>query len=143
VHEHKLIEDLLKELQVKRIHFAVVVDEFGGTEGIITLEDIMEEVIGDIQDEFDEEDSIGKKIDADNYLFEGKSPIIEVCRFMEISPITFDKFRGESETIAGLFLEITGEFPVINQEITIDNHILTVLEIEKNRIKKLKLTVKS
>jgi putative hemolysin len=143
VHEHKLIEDLLKELQVKRIHFAVVVDEFGGTEGIITLEDIMEEVIGDIQDEFDEEDSIGKKIDADNYLFEGKSPIIEVCRFMDISPVTFDKFRGESETIAGLFLEITGEIPVINQEITIDNYILTVLELEKNRIKKLKLTVKS
>jgi gliding motility-associated protein GldE len=143
VHEYKLIEDLLKELQVKRVHFAIVVDEFGGTEGIITLEDIMEEVIGDIQDEFDEEDSIGKKIDDDNYLFEGKSPIIEVCRFIEVSPLTFDKYRGDSETIAGLFLEITGEIPAVNNEITIDNFTLTVLELEKNRIKKLKLTVKA
>jgi len=142
VHEHKLIEDLLKELQVKRIHFAIVVDEFGGTEGIITLEDIMEEVIGDIQDEFDEEDSIGKKLDEDNYLFEGKAPIIEVCRFIDISPLTFDKFRGDSETIAGLFLEITGEIPMVNNEITIENYTLTVLELEKNRIKKLKFTVK-
>jgi len=142
VHEHKLIEDLLKELQAKRVHFAIVVDEFGGTEGIITLEDIMEEVIGDIQDEFDEEDSIGKKVDDDNYLFEGKAPIIEVCRFIDISPLTFDKYRGDSETIAGLFLEITGEIPAVNSEITIENYTLTVLELEKNRIKKLKLTVK-
>ena len=143
VYEHKLIEDLLKELQKKRVHFAIVVDEFGGTEGIITLEDIMEEVIGDIQDEFDEEDSIGKKLDDDNYLFEGKAPIIEVCRFIDISPLTFDKFRGDSETIAGLFLEIIGEIPVVNSEITIENYTLTVLELEKNRIKKLKLTVKA
>lgn len=143
VHEYKLIEDLLKELQVKRIHFAIVVDEFGGTEGIITLEDIMEEVIGDIQDEFDEEDSIGKKLDDDNYIFEGKAPIIEVCRFIDVSPLTFDKYRGDSETIAGLFLEITGEIPAVNNEITIENYTLTVLELEKNRIKKLKLTVKA
>lgn len=142
VHEYKLIEDLLKELQIKRVHFAIVVDEFGGTEGIITLEDIMEEVIGDIQDEFDEEDSIGKKLDEENYLFEGKAPIIEVCRFIDISPFTFDKYRGDSETIAGLFLEIMGEIPAINSEITIENCTLTVLELDKNRIKKLKLSVK-
>ena len=85
VHEQKFIEDLLKEFQSKRIHFAVVVDEFGGTSGIVTLEDILEEIIGDIKDEFDEEESGNKKIDEDNYMFEGKTMINDVCKIMNLS----------------------------------------------------------
>jgi len=141
VHEHKLIEDLLREFQAKRIHFAVVVDEFGGTEGIVTLEDIMEEVIGDIRDEFDDEDSQNKKIDDKNFLFEGKTMIIEACRAMNISIDTFDEVRGDSETLAGLVLETAGEIPQVNQEVSIGDFMFAILELEKNRIKKMKVTI--
>jgi putative hemolysin len=141
VHEHKLIEDLLREFQSKRIHFAVVVDEFGGTEGIVTLEDIMEEVIGDIRDEFDEEENQNKKIDEHNYLFEGRTMIIEACREMDISLDTFDAVRGDSETLAGLVLEVAGEIPEINQEVTVGDFLFTIQELDKNRIKKMKVTI--
>ena len=116
VHEQKLIEDLLQDFRNKRIHMAVVVDEFGGTSGIITLEDIMEEIIGDIQDEFDDEQSGNKKIDDFNYLFEGKTMINDLCRILNIPTHTFDLLRGESDSLAGLILEIAGEFPNINQQ---------------------------
>jgi gliding motility-associated protein GldE len=141
VHEHKLIEDLLKDFQQKRIHFSVVVDEFGGTEGIVTLEDIMEEVIGDIHDEFDEEEGSSKKIDDHNYAFEGKTMIIEACRFMEIPVDTFDELRGDSETLAGLVLEIAGEIPTTGQELKQGDFLFKVLEVDKNRIKKLSVTI--
>jgi putative hemolysin len=141
VHEHKLIEDLLREFQSKRIHFAVVVDEFGGTEGIVTLEDIMEEVIGDIRDEFDDEDSPNKKLDDHNYLFEGKTMIIEACREMDISLDTFDTVRGDSETLAGLVLEVAGEIPELNQEVEVGDFLFTIQELDKNRIKKMKVTI--
>lgn len=141
VHEYKLIEDLLKEFQSKRIHFAVVVDEFGGTEGIVTLEDIMEEVIGDIRDEFDEEDNQNKKIDDKNFVFEGKTMIIEACRAMNIPIDTFDVVRGDSETLAGLVLETAGEIPQLNQEIAIGDFLFSIQELEKNRIKKMKVTI--
>ncbi len=141
VHEHKLIEDLLREFQAKRIHFAVVVDEFGGTEGIVTLEDIMEEVIGDIRDEFDDEDSQNKKIDDKNFLFEGRTMIVEACRSMNISTDTFDEVRGDSETLAGLVLEMAGEIPQINQEVSSGDFLFTIVELEKNRINKMKITI--
>ena len=141
VHEHKLIEDLLREFQTKRIHFAVVVDEFGGTEGIVTLEDIMEEVIGDIRDEFDDEDSQNKKIDDKNFVFEGKTMIVEACRTMNISLDTFDEVRGDSETLAGLVLETAGEIPRVNQEVHIGDFLFSILELEKNRISKMKVTI--
>jgi CBS domain containing-hemolysin-like protein len=143
VHEHKLIEDLLKEFKQKRIHFAVVVDEFGGTEGIVTLEDIMEEVIGDIHDEFDEEEGSLKKIDDNNFIFEGKTMIIDVCRFMDIPVDTFDEVRGDNETLAGLVLEISGEIPASGQEISQGDFLFKVTEIDKNRIKKLHVTINS
>jgi putative hemolysin len=143
VHEHKLIEDLLKDFQQKRIHFAVVVDEFGGTEGIVTLEDIMEEVIGDIHDEFDEEEGSLKKIDDNNYIFEGKTMIVDACRFMDIPSDTFDEVRGESETLAGLVLEIAGEIPASGQELRQGDFLFKVTEIDKNRIKKLNVTINS
>ena len=142
VHEQKLIEDLLQDFRNKRIHFAVVVDEFGGTSGIITLEDIMEEIIGDIQDEFDDEQSVNKRVDDFNYIFEGKTMIFDVCKILNIPAHTFDKLRGESDSLAGLILEIAGEFPKENESFETKNYIFTPLEINKNRIEKVKVTLK-
>jgi len=142
VHEQKLIEDLLQDFRNKRIHMAVVVDEFGGTSGIITLEDIMEEIIGDIQDEFDDEQSVNKKIDDFNYIFEGKTMINDLCKVLKLPLHTFDKIRGESDSLAGLILEIAKEFPKVNDHFETNNYIFTVLEINKNRIEKVKLTLK-
>lgn len=141
VHEHKLIEDLLKEFQTKHIHFAVVVDEFGGTEGIVTLEDIMEEVIGDIRDEFDEEDTGFKKIDDKHFIVEGRTMIIEACRIMELPLDTFDAVRGDSETMAGLVLEVAGEIPTMNQDISVGDFHFKVLEVDKNRIKRMSIEI--
>jgi gliding motility-associated protein GldE len=142
VHEQKLIEDLLQDFRNKRIHMAVVVDEFGGTSGIVTLEDIMEEIIGYIQDEFDDEQSINKKIDPYNYIFEGKTMINDVCKILNLPLHTFDLLRGESDSLAGLILEIAGEFPTVNEQFETNNFTFTVLEINKNRIEKVRLTLK-
>ncbi|NJO25669.1 MAG: gliding motility-associated protein GldE [Bacteroidia bacterium] len=142
VPETKLIEDLLREFQGKRIHFAVVVDEFGGTSGIVTLEDILEEVIGDIRDEFDDEEAAFQKVDDSNFIFEGKTKISDVCNAMELAPDTFDKVKGESESLAGLVLELAGELPKVNDVIPCGDFELTVLEIAKNRLKRVKITIK-
>lgn len=141
VHEGKLIEDLLKEFQVKRIHFAMVVDEFGGTSGIVTLEDIMEEIIGDIKDEFDEDDTNYKKIDNNNFIFEGKTLINDVCRIIGEQSDIFDQARGESDSLAGLILEIRGKFPIVNEVIQFKQFEFTVVALEKMRIQKVKLTI--
>lgn len=143
VHEQKMIEDLLKEFQQKRIHFAIVADEFGGTSGIITLEDIMEEVIGEITDEFDEEETGNKKLDDLNYQFEGKTMLNDVCKLMNLSPDIFDEFKGESDSLAGLILEVAGEIPTQNQVIQIGDFEFAVLEVDKNRIQKIKATIKN
>ena len=139
VHQHKLIEDLLREFQQKRNHFAVVVDEFGGTSGIITLEDIMEEIIGDIKDEFDEEELNYRKIDDHTFIFEGKMLINDICRIMGVPFDYFDNTRGESDSLAGLVLEIAGKFPTINECISFADFEFTVLAIEKLRISKVKV----
>lgn len=141
VHEHKLIEDLLQDFRNRHIHMAVVVDEFGGTSGIITLEDIMEEIIGDIQDEFDNEESINRKIDDHNYLFDGRTMINDFCRKLGLPQNTFDKVRGESDSVAGLILEIAGEFPPVNAEIKYGKFIFVPLEINKNRIERVRITL--
>ena len=141
VHESKLIEDLLKEFQQKRMHFAIVVDEFGGTSGIITLEDIMEEIIGDIKDEFDEEDLNYKKIDDHNFIFEGKTLINDVCRVIGVPSDTFDSVRGESDSLAGLIIEISGKFAAVNEIIRYKQYEFTVLAIDKMRIQRVKLTI--
>ncbi len=141
VHEQKMIEDLLQEFQLKRIHFAVVVDEFGGTSGIITLEDILEEIVGDIKDEFDEEESMVKKIDDFHYMVEGKTTIIDLCNFIDLSTGFFDAVKGESDTIAGLFLELAGEFPTLQQVVKYKQFSFTVMEIQKNRIHKIQLII--
>lgn len=142
VHEYKLIEDLLKDFQLKRIHFAIVVDEFGGTSGIVTLEDILEEIIGDIRDEFDDEETGFKKIDDNNYIFEGRTGINDICKMMELPVDTFNNIKGESDSLAGLVLEIAGEIPKQNQVITQGDFDFTILELEKNRLQKIKITIK-
>lgn len=143
VPEPKLIEDLLKEFQQKHIHFAVVVDEFGGTSGIVTMEDILEEVIGDIRDEFDEEESNNYKVDDNNYIFEGKIMIHEMCRIMKLPMNTFDKVRGESESLAGLILEVAGEFPTVDWVIPCGDFEFGIMQAENNRIQLVKVTVKT
>ncbi len=142
VHEQKFIEDLLKEFQAKRIHFAVVVDEFGGTSGIVTLEDILEEVIGEIKDEFDEEESGYKKIDNNNYIFEGRTMINDVCKIMDLQTDTFDMMKGESDSLAGLVLEMAGEIPQPGSVISSGDYEFGVLEVEKNRIQRVKVSIK-
>ena len=141
VHEQKLIEDLLQEFRSKRNHFAVVVDEFGGTSGIVTLEDIMEEIIGDIKDEFDDEESGNKKIDDHNYIFEGKTMINDVCKAMSLPVDTFESIRGDSDSLAGLVLEIAGEFPQVNATLVKGDFTFIPLEINKNRIDKVKVII--
>jgi putative hemolysin len=141
VHETKLIKDLLKVFQQKRSHMAVVVDEFGGTSGIVTLEDIMEEIIGEIKDEFDEDDLAYKKIDENQYIFEGKTLINDVCRIIAQPLEIFEEVRGESDSIGGLVLEIAGKFPKANDIISFERYEFQVLSIEKMRIQKVKLTM--
>jgi putative hemolysin len=141
VHESKLIEDLLKEFQQKRIHFAIVVDEFGGTSGIITLEDIMEEIIGDIKDEFDEDDLQYKKLDDNNFVFEGKTLINDVCRVLGLPQDTFEEARGESDSLAGLILELSGKFPQVNEVIRYAHYEFTVMALDKMRIQRVKFTI--
>ncbi len=142
VHEQKMIEDLLREFQSKHVHFAIVVDEFGGTSGIVTLEDILEEVIGDIKDEFDDEDSGFKKLDDYNYVFEGRIMINDVCKAMELPVDTFDEVKGESDSLAGLVLELAGDIPHANQVIPCGDFEFTVLEVAKTRVHKIKITIK-
>jgi len=142
VPESKLIEDLLRDFQQKRIHFAIVVDEFGGTSGIVTMEDILEEVIGDIRDEFDEEESESYKLDDNNYIFEGRIMIHDMCRIMKLPMDTFDAVKGESESLAGLVLEVAGEFPATEWVIPCGDFEFTIMEIVNNRIQLVKVTIK-
>ena len=141
VHEQKYIEDLLKEFQTKRIHFAVVVDEFGGTSGIVTLEDILEEIIGDIKDEFDDEETINTKLDENTYIFEGGIMVNEVAGIMSLPADTFDSVKGESDSLAGLILEVAGEIPKVDDTVSIGDFEFIIMEVDRNRIKKVKAIV--
>ncbi len=141
IHEQMLVEDLLKEFQAKRTHFAIVVDEFGGTDGVITMEDILEEIIGEIRDEYDDEESVNIRIDEFNYIFEGKMMINEACKIMHLPGRIFDGFRGDSETVAGLVLELAGEIPKVNQVLVAQDFTFTVVEVLVNRIQKVKITI--
>ena len=141
VHEQKLIEDLLKEFQEKRIHFAVVVDEFGGTSGIVTLEDILEEIIGEIKDEFDDEESGNKKVDEHTYIFEGRTMINDVCKILNLPLDAFDKVRGDSDSLAGMLLELAGDFPKVNEVIESGDFAFTILEVDRNRILKVQVDI--
>ncbi len=141
VPESRLISDLMRDFQSRKLHFAVVVDEFGGTSGIVTMEDIMEEVIGDIKDEFDEEETRDKKIDENTFLFEGRTMIHDMCKMMQLPISTFDAVRGESESVGGLVLELAGEFPAVNTVINSNDFDFTVMEASANRIGLVKVTI--
>jgi gliding motility-associated protein GldE len=141
VPESKLISDLLKEFQSKRIHFAIVVDEFGGASGIVTMEDILEEIIGDIKDEFDEEESAVRKVDDRTYIADAKIMLYDLCRAMRLPIDTFDAVKGESDSLGGLVLELAGEFPSVNETVNTGDFDFTVLEIEKNRIRSVKIFI--
>ncbi|HEU4472268.1 MAG TPA: gliding motility-associated protein GldE [Flavisolibacter sp.] len=141
VPESKLIQFLLKEFQAKRIHFAVVVDEFGGTSGIVTMEDILEEIIGDIKDEFDEEENAVRKLDEHTYMADAKIMLYDLCRAMRLPIDTFDAVKGESDSLGGLVLELAGAIPTINQTVTSGDFNFTVMETDKNRIKTVKIFI--
>lgn len=142
VPDSKLIEDLLLEFQKKRMHFAVVVDEFGGTSGIVTMEDIQEEVIGDIKDEFDVEEIDNKKVDDNTYIFEGSTMLRDVCKVLQLPVNTFDEVRGDNESLGGLINEISGELPKEGDVVNSGDFEFTVLEVERNRVKKARIVIK-
>lgn len=141
VHDQKPIGDLLQEFQQKRNHFAIVVDEFGGTSGVVTLVDVMEEIIGDIRDEFDEEVMNYKKIDDQNYIFEGRILINDMCRIMSLPNSIFAEVRGDSDSLAGLILEIVGKFPKMNQRISYKQFDFTILSVDEFKINSVKIEI--
>jgi len=143
VPENKKLDDLMVEFQSKKVHLAVVVDEYGGTSGLVSLEDIIEEIVGDISDEYDDEDLIYTKLDDNNYSFEGKTPLKDVFKILEIENDIedFEAKKGEAETLAGFVLEISGGFPRIGSKINFRNYVFTIEALERKRIKQIKLTL--
>ncbi|MEK9612504.1 MAG: gliding motility-associated protein GldE [Flavobacteriaceae bacterium] len=140
VPENKKLDDLLKEFQQKKIHLAIVVDEYGGTSGLISLEDIMEEIVGDISDEFDEEDLSYSKLDDHTFIFEGKISLKDFFRVIHLdSTELFDQVKGDAETLAGLLLEIAKKFPKKNQKIRFNGYCFIVEELDQMRIKQIKV----
>ena len=141
VPENKKLDDLLSEFQEKKNHLAIVVDEYGGTSGIVTLEDVIEEIVGDINDEFEDEDLSYSKLDANNYVFEGKTTIKDFCKVLDIEDESiFEEEKGESETLAGFILEISGKFPRKGDKINFYKFSFTVEALDKKRIKQVKVT---
>lgn len=142
VPENKKLDDLLLEFQEKKNHLAIVVDEYGGTSGIVTLEDIIEEIVGDISDEFDDEDLIFSKLDDFNYVFEGKTTLRDFYRVVRIEDEKeFEQQKGESETIAGFVLEIAGSFPKKGERIAFNDYHFVVESLDKKRLKQIKVTL--
>lgn len=142
VPENKKLDDLMVEFQEKKVHLAVVVDEYGGTSGVISLEDVIEEIVGDISDEFDDDDVIYNKIDEKNYSFEGKTTLKDFYRIVKLeNEAIFEDHKGEAETIAGFVLEISGIFPRLQSKINFKNYVFTIEAIDKKRIKQIKFTI--
>ena len=140
--ENKKLDDLMQEFQEKKIHLAIVVDEFGGTSGVISLEDVIEEIVGDISDEFDDDSLLFSKLDNYNYVFEGKTSMKDFYKILNIDSSPFDKLKGDSETIAGFILEISQSFPKTNSKIVFENYTFTIESVDKKRIKQVKVTTK-
>ena len=145
VPDNKKLDDLLTEFQQRKIHLAIVVDEYGGTLGVVTLEDVIEEIVGEISDEYDSEDTFYTKLDENNFLFDGKTALKDFYRVLAVPASAeelFEKIRGESETLAGFLLELIEAFPEKKQVIAFDNYTFTIEDIDKKRIKQLKVTIK-
>lgn len=141
VPENKKINDLLKEFQTNKIHMAIVIDEYGGTNGIVTLEDILEEIVGEITDESDEDEVIYSQINENTYLFEGKTLLNDFFKIVDFEDDFFDDVKGDADTIAGIILEITGEIPQKNKVIKYKNLTFTIESVDKRRIKQVKVTI--
>lgn len=141
VPETKKIDDLLREFQENKVHIAIVVDEFGGTSGIVTLEDILEEIVGEINDEYDEEEKFYSKLNYNTFIFEGKTLLTDLCRILNVDDEEFEEVEGDADTLAGLLLEIKGDFPSIHEKIDYKNYTFEVMNIEERRISKIKVTV--
>lgn len=137
VPETKKINSLLKDFQTKKIHLAVVIDEYGGSSGIITLEDVLEEIVGEITDESDEYEVFHKRLDEANYIFEAKILLNDFCKIMDIEDTIFDEVRGEAETLAGLILELTGDIPELNQKIKYKYFTFTIISVDNRRIRQV------
>ena len=145
VPDNKKLDDLLTEFQQRKIHLAIVVDEYGGTLGVVTLEDVIEEIVGEISDEYDSEDTFYTKLDENNFLFDGKTALKDFYRVLAVPASAeehFEKIRGESETLAGFLLEFIEAFPEKKQVIAFENYTFTIEDIDKKRIKQLKVTIK-
>ena len=139
--ENKKLDDLMLEFQEKKVHLAIVVDEYGGTSGLVSLEDVIEEIVGDISDEFDDDNLLYSKIDDQNFIFDGKTSLHDLCRIINENKNIFDQYKGDAETIAGFILEISRSFPKKNSKINFMKFIFTIESIDKKRIKQIKLTI--
>jgi CBS domain containing-hemolysin-like protein len=137
-----MIDDLLRDFQANKIHVAVVVDEFGGTSGIVTMEDIIEEIVGEIHDEYDDEERSYVRLNEHTYVFEAKTLLSDFYKILKIDPDTFVRVEGDADTLAGLLLEIKGDFPARHESIEFDRFRFEVLEMTQRRIIKVKVTVK-
>ncbi|MBL7984758.1 MAG: gliding motility-associated protein GldE, partial [Flavobacteriales bacterium] len=140
--ENKKLDDLLKEFQSKKVHLAVVVDEYGGTSGIITLEDVIEEIVGDITDEYDDEDLIYSKLDDRTYVFEGKASLTDVYRVLGIDGQLFEENKGESGTLGGFILELTGHIPQKGEQIPLHQFLFTVESADNKRVRRVKVLIR-
>ena len=143
VPENKKIDDLLREFQFKKIHLAIVVDEYGGSSGIISLEDIIEEIVGEISDEFDDDDITYSKLDEYNYVFEGKTALNDVYRILGIDGSEFEEKKADSDTFAGFVIEIFGKIPKKNEKLKFNNYLITVEAADKRRVKRIKIKLPS
>ena len=141
VPETKKIDDLMREFQENKVHIAIVVDEFGGTSGIVTLEDILEEIVGEINDEYDDDTKNYSKLNYNTYLFEGKTLLTDFCKDLNVDDDEFADVEGDADTLAGLLLEIKGDFPGMHEKIDYKNYTFEVMRIEERRISKVKVTV--
>ena len=141
VPETKKIDDLLREFQENKVHIAIVVDEFGGTSGIVTMEDILEEIVGEINDEYDEDEKSYVRINSNTFVFEGKTLLSDFYKILKLDDEIFDDVEGDADTIAGLLLEIKGEFPKLHEKIAYEHFTFEVMEMEERRISKVKVIV--
>ena len=141
VPETKKIDDLLREFQENKVHIAIVVDEFGGTSGLVTLEDILEEIVGEINDEYDEDEKSYVRINNNTFVFEGKTLLSDLYKILKLDDDTFEEVEGDADTLAGLLLEIKGDFPQMHEKIKYKNFTFEILEMDERRISKVKVIV--